>query len=177
MVSATGGMFTPLVWDMMPVHEFISSYKIVGFYLNFAAKYHPNARAYDCTLQGLPPRWSSLCPLTTLAALAEANLLQTGNIFPKRRLTTTKLTAYMHTFSNDGHHFSPNSLRIGGHTFYSLQNMHEDFVQYLGRRAIRRASQLYYRANPVDNIKRLRTFFTDLRSEAPFLRGLYGAPK
>ena len=54
---------------------------------------------------------------------------------------------------------------------------HEDFVQYLGRRAIRRASQLYYRANPVDNIRRLRTFFRDVSTVAPFMRGLYGAPQ
>ena len=81
----------------------------------------------------------------------------------------------MHTFSRDSAHFAPHSLRIGGHTFYTLQNMHEDFVQYLGRRAIRRASQLYYRANPVDIIRRLRTFSRDVSTVAQFMRGLYGA--
>ena len=145
------------------------------FFLSFKAKCHPNALAYYCTLQGLTANWPALCPLRTLMALAEANLLRAGNIFPTRRLTTTKLTAYMHAFCRNGPHFSPHSLRIGGHTFYTLQNMHGDFVQFLGRRTIRRASELYYRANPVDNIKRLRKFFSDVSTTAPFIRGLYGA--
>ena len=177
LVSATGEMFTHVIWGKVPVREFVSLYNIVGFYLSFKAKRHPNARAYYCTLQGLPANWSALCPLATFMALAETNLLHTGCIFPTHLITTAKLTEYMHTFCRNGPHFSPHSLRIGGHTFYSLQNMNEEFVQFLGRRAIRRASELYYRANPVDNIKRLRTFFSDVSSIAPFMRGLYGAPQ
>ena len=156
---------------------FLERHKIVGLYLSFAAKCHPNARAYYCTLQGLPKQWPALCPLATFAALADAKLLSTGCIFPTERLTTPNLKTYMHTFCRDKTRFSPHSLRIGGHTFYTLLYMHEDFVQLLGRRAIGRASQLYYRANPVDNIKRLRTFFSDVSTTAPFMRGLYGAPQ
>ena len=177
LVSANGKPYTHLKWHSCPIREFILKHHIVGFYLKFAAKCHPHARAYYCTLQDLPKPWPGLCPLATFIALAEGRLLNAGCIFPTRRLTTPKLKAYMHTFCRASTHFSPHSLRIGGHTFYTLHNMHEDFVQYLGRRAIRRASQLYYRANPVDNIRRLRTFFRDVSSVAPYMRGLYGAPR
>ena len=71
--------------------------------------------------------------------------------------------------------FTPHSLRIGGHTFYSIQNMHGDFVQFLGRRSINRASQLYYRACAADNISRLRLFFSDISELRIFGTGLYGA--
>ena len=177
LVSASGDQYSHLVWNTVPIRDFIMLHDIIGLYLSFAAKCHPNARAYYCTLRGLPKPWPALCPLATFAALAEARLLKAGSIFPTRHLTTPKLKAYMHTFCRNRTHFSPHSLRIGGHTFYTLHNMHEDFVQYLGRRAIRRASQLYYRANPVDNIRRLRTFFRDVSTVAPFMRGLYGAPQ
>ena len=40
--------------------------------------------------------------------------------------------------------------------------MHEDLVQFLGRRAIKRSSQLYYRARAGDNILRLEMFFARL---------------
>ena len=130
-----------------------------------------------CTLRGPPKPWPGLCTLATFTSLAEGQLLHTGSIFPSRCLTTPKLKAYIHTFCRDSTHFSPDSLRIRGQTFYTLHNMHEDFVQFLGRRAIRRASQLYYRANPVDNIRRLRTFFSDVSTVAQFMRGLYGAPQ
>ena len=70
---------------------------------------------------------------------------------------------------------TPHSLRIGEHTFYSIQNMHGDFVQFLGRRSINRASQLYYRASAADNINRLRLFFSDISELRLFDTGLYGA--
>ena len=60
--------------------------------------------------------------------------------------------------------FTPHSLRIGGHTFFAVHNMHEDFIQFLGRRTITRASQLYYRARAIDNIIRLQIFFGRLSS-------------
>ena len=110
--------------------EYISGKEIIGFYFKFNAKCHPNARAYFCSPKDLPKRWSSLCPLTTLAALAHAGLLHNNRIFPPSRFSGAKLTQYMHTFSESNPHFSPHSLRIGGQTFYSLQNMHDDFVHF-----------------------------------------------
>ena len=70
-------------------------------------------------------------------------------------------------------HFTPHCLRIGGHTFYSIQNMNEDFVNYLGRRKIARASQLYYRANAIDNISRLRIFFEKISESSVLDVGVF----
>ena len=58
--------------------------------------------------------------------------------------------------------FTPHSLRIGGHTFYSIKNMNDDFLHFLGRRAISRVCQLYYRANAYDNVVRLNMFFKSI---------------
>ena len=116
-----------------------------------------------------------MCPLKILGALARNNLLGETQIFPGSRFSARKLTAYMRTFTNENTFYTTHSLRIGGHTFYSIQNMNDDFIQFLGRRAIARASQLYYRANAVDNINRLRAFFAQIDGIPPFMKGLYGA--
>ena len=177
LVSNTGAEYTNLEWSSTRVARFISGKEIIGFNFKFKAKLHANACAYYRSLKCLPKRWASLCPLTTLAALARAGLLNHKHIFPPKRVSATTLTRYMHIFSKDSPHYSPHSLRIGGHTFYSLQNMHDDFIHFLGRRKISRVSQLYYRANAVDNIKRLYVFFKSMDTEPPFMRGLYGAPQ
>ena len=153
-----------------------NKFNIVGFYFNFAAKFHPHARAYYCRMEDLNEPWATLCPMTVLLALAKNNLLSQKQIFPCNKITTKNLSSYMRCIARFTKSFTPHSLRIGGHTFYSVQNMHEDFVQFLGRRAIARSSQLYYRANATDNISRLRIFFEGI-SDIPILdAGLYGAP-
>ena len=90
-----------------------------------------------------------------LRHLGTSGLLFTGPLFPQERLTSKALGAYMTCLARSTAPFTPHSLRIGGHTFFSVQNMHEDFVQFLGRR-------LYYRARAADNILRLSMFFRRL---------------
>ena len=177
LICATGAEFTVKTgtWDELKVYK--NEFKLTGFYFRFASKFHPRAKAFYCRLNDLPEPWSVLCPVRTLLALAKNNLLTNQRIFPRTRLTNTKLSSYMRSLSHSQTKLTPHSLRIGGHTFYSIQNMHEDFVQFLGRRAIARASQLYYRANAADNVSRLRLFFEGI-SEMPVLHsGLYGAPR
>ena len=177
LVSRAGTEYTNVQWNAPRLAEYISCNEIIGFYVKFRAKYHPNARAYYCTFKDLPERWAAMCPLSTLAELARAGLLNGNSIFPPKRVTAPTLTKYLLTFTGTRPNFAPHSLRIGGHTFYSLQNMHDDFIHFLGRRKISRVSQLYYRANAVDNIKRLYTFFKSMESEPPYMRGLYAAPQ
>ena len=161
-------------WDELG--GLMNEFTVTGFYFRFASKFHPRARAYFCRLDDLPMPWSALCPVSALIALAKNNMLSKRKIFARSVITTRKLGAYMRSLSNSNTNYTPHSLRIGGHTFYSIQNMHEDFVQFLGRRAIARASQLYYRANAADNVSRLRLFFEGI-SRIPILQsGLYGAP-
>ena len=81
-------------------------------------------------------------------------------------MSSKALGSYMSYLAQSTRIFTPHSLRIGGHTFFSVQNMHEDFVQFLGRRTINKTSQLYYRARAADNVLRLSLFFQRLTSES-----------
>ena len=53
----------------------------------------------------------------------------------------------------------PHSLRIGGHTFYTVYGLDPDFRDYLARRKIDKCTQTYYRASPYLTIYKLRRFF------------------
>ena len=160
----------------MELEHFIKTKNISGFYFHFAAKFHPDGRAYYCKLSDLNDPWVKLCPLKILIELSRNGLLNSEKIFDTTLLTSKALGAYMKYIARSSTRFTPHSLRIGGHTFYSIQNMHGDFVQFLGRRSINRASQLYYRASAADNISRLRLFFKDVSRLPLFGTGLYGAP-
>ena len=175
-VSKTGVEYTLKCGSYNEIMHLENKFNIVGFYFSFAAKFHPHARAYYCRTEDLGEPWATLCPMKVLLALAKNNLLSQKTIFPRNKITTKNLSSYMRCIARSTKSFTPHSLRIGGHTFYSIHNMHEDFVQFLGRRAIARSSQLYYRANATDNISRLRIFFEGI-SDIPILdAGLYGAP-
>lgn len=158
------------------LEHLIKTENISGFYFHFAAKFHPDGRAYYCKLGDFDDPWDQLCPLKILIELSRNGLLNSKKIFDTKILTSKTLGAYMQYIAKTTTRFTPHSLRIGGHTFYSIQNMHGDFVQFLGRRSINRASQLYYRASAADNISRLRLFFTDISSLPLFGTGLYGVP-
>ena len=113
--------------------------------------------------------WSAYCPVQILIQLSEHGLIS-SNIFPKNEITNKVLRNYIRYLptnptSLDGNQFTPHSLRIGGHTFFSMKNMEVDFVHFLGRRAISRACQLYYRANAYDNIVRVDMFFRSIGSQ------------
>ena len=139
-----------------------------GFYFTFSSKYHPIAFAFFSKLSAISNFWSRFCPVKILFLLARNRLL-TDNIFPKSIVKAETLRNFLRFIARQStplgrHKFTPHSLRIGGHTFYSLKNMDSDFVHFLARRAICKASQLYYRANAYDNIIRLDMFFRSIRS-------------
>ena len=159
------------------LEHLIETKNIVGFYFYFKAKFYPNGRAYYCKLEDFNNPWGRLCPLTILIELSRNGLLCSKKLFDTKILTSKRLGAYMQYVARSTTPFTPHSLKIGGHTFYSIQNMHGDFVQFLGRRSINRASQLYYRACAADNISRLRLFFGNISQLPIFGTGLYGAPK
>ena len=139
----------------------------LGFYFQFCDKFHPSARAYFCRMDDLPKPWSFLCPVTLLINLAQHRLLQ-NKIFPRKLVVPKLMTKFLDFVARADKKkkskFAPHSLRIGGHTFYSVNNMASDFIDFLARRGISRASQLYYRANSRDNIIRLRAFFSKHRN-------------
>ena len=138
----------------------------IGFYFQFSDKYHQVAHAFFCKLEGVSELWSKLCPVRALIQLARNGLLR-DTLFPKAALSNATLSDYMHFVAPirglvAGAKFTPHSLRIGGHTFFSIKNMNDDFLHFLGRRAISRVCQLYYRANAYDNIVRLNMFFESI---------------
>ena len=98
------------------------------------------------------------------------NGLLTQKIFPKKIISVTAIALYLDRLTLSNAHYTPHSLRIGGHTFYSPNDMPEDFVSFLGRRSISRASQLYYRAHAKDNILRLKKFFLRLDRTSGILK-------
>ena len=138
----------------------------IGFYFTFSDKYHPIAHAFFSKLSSVSQFWSTYCPVNILIQLSQHDLL-TQKIFPKTIITSEVLRNYMRFLANnseslDGQLFTPHSLRIGGHTFFAMKNLDADFLHFLGRRAISRACQLYYRANSYDNIVRLDMFFRSI---------------
>ena len=53
----------------------------------------------------------------------------------------------------------PHSLRIGGHTYYTVFGLDTGFRDYLARRKVKESVQTYYRASPHLTIYKLRQFF------------------
>ena len=53
----------------------------------------------------------------------------------------------------------PQSLRIGGHTYYTVYSLGSDFRDFLARRKVKGATLTYYRASPALNLYKLREFF------------------
>ena len=146
----------------------------IGFYFWFPDKYHPIAHAFYCRLDGISRFWSSFCPVRALLDLTAAGRL-TQTLFPAKIITSKNLGHYLIFVARvknlvPGSKFTPHSLRIGGHTFLSIKNMDADFLHFLGRRAISRACQLYYRANAYDNIVRLNMFFKKIRCQHILVR-------
>ena len=140
----------------------------LGFYFRFSDKYHPLAYAFFCELSNVSDFWSRFCPVKVLFQLAHNHLLKV-NIFPDAIIKSKTLGNFLRFAARrsgclGGHLFTPHSLRIGGHTFFSIKNMDPDFLHFLGRRAINRSCQLYYRANAFDNIARLHMFFRSISS-------------
>ena len=151
-------------FDFSEACPLLYSSKLAGFYFKFASKCHPRGRAYFCLLSDLNQPWSALCPVSVLRLLGSNRLLRAGQIFQPTRVSSRTLGAYMSFLACSRNRFTPHSLRIGGHTFFSIQNMHEDFVQFLGPRAVTKTSQLYYRARAADNILRLRIFLNEYQN-------------
>ena len=158
LVSSKGREFRLSSGSTAELSALARVHKICGFYFLFSSKFHAHARAYFCSMKGFSQPWSTFCPVQLLIDLARSDLLSGESLFPRSIISARALSLYMRYVSNSSTSFTPHSLRIGGQTFYSVHNMQEDFIHFLGRRQISRASQLYYRARATDNINRLSRF-------------------
>ena len=79
--------------------------------------------------------------------------------FPKSEITRAVLTRNMVDIACIEKNIKPHSLRIGGHTYYTVYGLDAGFRDYLARRKVNKATQTYYRASPYLTIYKLRQFF------------------
>ena len=136
--------------------------KIIGFYFDVKDKYHPVARVYFAKLADTRPMWKPICPLRALKVLFVYDLLEVKP-FVKRKLSEAKLILAMKIIDRNDRDFKTHSLRIGAHTFFVTYGLPEDFVDFLGRRKVSRASSLYYRASARLTIFKLRRFAANFK--------------
>ena len=122
------------------------SKNILGFYFDVSDKFHPVARVYLPKVLDLNPAWRPFCPLRALRRLWVHGLL-TPATFSEQFFVESEVVAAMKFIDGNNRDFQTQCLRIGGHTFFVSHGMPEDFVNYLGRRKIKKASQLYFRAS------------------------------
>ena len=141
-----------------------NSVKVVGiqssggfFYFTFDDKFHSQARAHYCKLADINRRLSPTCPVRHLSIVMK--FTPDGSFFPSNELTRTVLTKKMKVIACLKKFVKPHSLRIGGHTYYTVYGLDSDFRDYLARRKVKGATQTYYRASHALTIYQLRKFY------------------
>ena len=142
---------------------------LLGLIFRFAPKYtsaHSRGVAYFCHICAVAPPLKSHCPVCVLIKLWRRGHFRAPfrPVFNPIFFSPSTLSAYLgHIAGKPGtppqNPFKPHSLRIGGHTFYTVHGMNPDLRDYLARRALSRCSLRYYRASPAANLYALRTFY------------------
>ena len=164
-------------WPLLqiPASLFLAlSDRLLGFRFTFTPKYTSSegrvTSAFFCHICDVAPKLQAHCPVCAILRLREANLFRypTRPIFDPKILTPSSLSSYLALFagrsrSKSSDVFKPHSLRIGGHTFYTMHGMSADLRDYLARRVVSRCSMRYYRASPVGNLQALRDFYAALK--------------
>ena len=157
MVFKGGRELSPKEFSNKMVLRLLVSNCIVGFYFTFNDKFHPGARAYFCKVGDINRRLKLICPLRHLVTLMQ--FPPDEMFFPSSEITNSVLTKTMVKVACIEKNIKPHSLRIGGHTFYTVYGLDTDFRDYLARRKVNKCTQTYYRAPPYLTIYKLRRFF------------------
>ena len=153
---------------------------IVGFMFTFSPKYtSSNERvttAYFCHICDVAPKLAPHCPACVLLAMLGRGLFRfpSRSVFDPHFFSPSALSSYLRLVSGQQHgrtqdEFKSHSLRIGGHTFYTMHGMSADLRDFLARRVVNRCSLRYYRASPIGNIRALRAFYASLKLSSPSL--------
>ena len=157
LVLRGGKEVNPAVVGHKIVLNLLTSGSVVGFYFMFDDKFHPGARAYFCMVGDLHRSLRRMCPLKQLQNILQSS--QNDMFFPKSEITRAVLTRNMVDIACIEKNIKPHSLRIGGHTYYTVYGLDAGFRDYLARRKVNKATQTYYRASPYLTIYKLRQFF------------------
>ena len=149
----------------------------LGVLFTFTPKYTLSngiGTAFFCHICDVAPTLAIHCPMCIIALMIDRGLLRSSRHSPFDPLvfTPASLTSYLgHVTGKPGrtpaNPFKPHSLRIGGHTYYTIHNMNPDLRDYLARRAITRCSLRYFRASPAENLRALKNFYQHLPPAIP----------
>ena len=145
---------------------------VLGVVYTFTPKYTLSnglGCAYFCHICDIKPKLAIHCPLCVLDKLIDRGFLRASKccLFDPLIFTPAALTSYLghlagKTAGQPPNPFRSHSLRIGGHTFYTIHNMNLDLRDYLARRAVTRSSLRYFRASPAANLLAVRSFYKSL---------------
>ena len=160
LVLKGGKEVTPTLCGCRVVQKLLHSNQVYGFYFTFDDKFHPRARAYYCKLADLNRRLSPICPVRHLAIVID--ICQDSKFFPVKEISRHVLTKTMKSVACIKKNVKPHSLRIGGHTYYTVYGLDSGFRDYLARRKVKGATQTYYRASPALTIFQLRRFYESI---------------
>ena len=149
--------------------------RMLGFSFTLTLKYTSSegrvTSAFFCHICDVAPDLHAHCPACAILQLHKENLLRYPSrpIFDPKVFTPARLSSYLvsiagQTRANPSDVFKPHSLRIGGHTFYTMHGMSPDLRDFLARRVVSRCSLRYYRASPVCNLQALRDFYAAFKS-------------
>ena len=151
--------------------------RLLGILFTFTPKYtllNGLGTAFFCHICDVSPPLAPHCPVCVLSCLMTRGLLRSPcrAIFDPLIFSPGALTSYLgHLAGKPGpppnNPYKPHSLRIGGHTFYSIHNMNPDLRDHLARRAITRCSLRYFRASPASNLHAIRAFYRRVPITSP----------
>ena len=145
---------------------------VLGVLFTFVPKYTLSnglGTAFFAHICDVAPRWAHHCPVCVLSSLQAKGILRASSnrtLFHPSIFTPSALAAYLgHLAGKPGlppdNPFKPHSLRIGGHTYYTVHGMNPDLRDHLARRAVTRSSLRYYRASPTNNPRDPRVLQAD----------------
>ena len=151
--------------------------RLLGILFTFTPKYtlrNGLGTAFFCHICDVSPPLASHCPVCVLSCLMTGGLMRapSRSLFDPLIFAPGALTSYLgHLAGKPGlppnNPYKPHSLRIGGHTFYTVHGMDPDLRDHLARRAITRCSLRYFRASPASNLHALRAFYKRVPVAAP----------
>lgn len=119
----------PTTCRLKVLRELLRSPHVVGFYFTLDDKFHPRARAYFCKVADLNRHLRPVCPLRHLSTIIRIS--HNGFFSPPQEITRALLTQSMIDVACMQKSLKPHSLRIGGHTYYTVFGLNSNFRDYL----------------------------------------------
>ena len=140
--------------------RFILPREVLGFYIKFKSKTMNCARAYFPNLSSPKSYYAAMCPVKKIMDLIGREYLR-GTFL--KDISSAYLAKYLQDVSSSLDRVPLYALRIGGRTWNISQGLDRQFVDYLGTWKSPEASARYYRAEPAVVLRKVRSFYFNLR--------------